>query len=101
MVGLMLKDETKSAPPSFCDTFNQLADLLSKNGTPREIVSGAFEVFEHLDKCLIVKTQLASAPSTSHEDNVLEATDLFMRYVSAVRACDWPLVSVIEHELRS
>jgi hypothetical protein len=86
---------------SFLAALKELTFLLSQRGCPREAIDGSFQVFERFDKCLFVKTQLASASVASEPDDILQPSDLFLRYLSAVRACDWPQVRVIEHEIRS
>jgi len=86
----------------FLDALEELlALLLHQNGNPREAIDSALQVFEHTDKCVVTKLQLMSAPITDDGENAFQPSDLFSHYVSAVRARDWPLVSVIEHEICS
>jgi hypothetical protein len=86
---------------SFVAALKELTFLLSQDGCPREAIDGSFHVFEHFNKCLFVKTQLASAPVASEPDTILQSSDLFLHYLSAVRARGWPQVRIIEREICS
>jgi hypothetical protein len=94
----MAKD-TVVAP--FLDALEELVLLIRQNGNTREPVDSALRVFEHIDKCVVTKLQLISAPITDDGGSAFQPSDLFKHYISAVRARDWPLVNVIEHEICS
>jgi hypothetical protein len=85
----------------FLDALEELVLLLSQNGNPREAIDSALQVFEHIDKCVVTKLQPMSAPITDDGGSAFQPSDLFGHYISAVRARDWPLVSVIKHEICS
>jgi hypothetical protein len=82
--------------PSFLSVVEELELLMRKDGVPSDNLDGFLKMFYNIDKCLIVEPRI-----TSDDSYLLEPSDLMMRYVSAVRASDWPLASVIEYEIRS
>jgi hypothetical protein len=94
------KTSTRMVSP-FSDALEELALLLRQNGSPRDAVHSALRVFEHFDKCVVTKLQPMSAPITDDGGSAFQPSDLFGHYISAVRARDWPLVGVIEHEICS
>jgi len=85
----------------FSDALEELALLLRQNGSPGDAVDSALRVFEHIDKCIVTKLQNMSAQITDDGESAFQPSDLFSHYISAVRARDWPLVSVIEHKICS
>lgn len=94
-------EAAKRHPPSFQTVLEELVSLMSKPGVPRCYVDGAFELFNMVGKCLFVKVEKYPAPFTDDGVSILQPTDLFLHYVAAFRARDWPKVGVIEHEIRS
>jgi hypothetical protein len=90
-----------SRPLSFQAALEDLLSLMSQPTTPPRCIDGAFEVFDLLGKCLFVKVKKHPAPLTDDGVGILQPSDLFLRYVAAFRAGDWPLVGVIEHDIRS
>jgi len=88
-------------PLSFQAAVEDLLSLMSQPTTPARYIDGAYEVFDHLDKCLFVKVEKYPAPLTDDGVGMLQPSDLFLRYMAAFRAGDWPLVGVIEHAIRS
>jgi hypothetical protein len=58
-------------------------------------------MIQHLDKCLRVKFAYETAARTGKATLILEPSDTFLRFMSAFRAYDWPLIGVIEHEICS
>jgi hypothetical protein len=85
----------------FLDALEELVLLLHQNGNPREAIDSALQVFEHIDKCVVTKLQPMSAPITDDGGSAFQPSDLFRHYISAIRARNWPLVSVIKHEICS
>jgi hypothetical protein len=87
--------------PPFIELFEELRLLLEQPGVPRSAADSFLQLVQHLDKCLRVKFAYESAARTGKATIVLEPSNLFTRFVSAFRAHDWPLISVIEHEVCS
>ncbi len=85
-------------PKSFVSLANELSVLLRKPGIPFHILDSATRLIQHVDKCLFVKPQIDLADFAPEASVLLQPSDLFVRYVAAIRASNWPLVSVIEHE---
>jgi hypothetical protein len=86
---------------SFNEEAETLLSLLSQPTCPRDAVDSAAKLIQRLDKCLFVKVQVGTAPLASEGYVILQPSDLFLRYMAAFRARDWPLVSIIEHEATS
>jgi hypothetical protein len=89
------------APKSFVEAANALALLLDQPGCPRNVADSAARLIQHMGKCVFVKPQVGVAAGASEASVLLQPSDLFLRFVSAVRAKNWPLVSIIEHEATS
>ena len=85
-------------PKSFFDAASELRRLIEEVGIPHEAIRSAARLLQRLDKCLFVKPQIGVAHTAPEACVLLQPSDLFIRYVAAVRTNDWPLVSVIEHE---
>jgi hypothetical protein len=92
-----------SRPPGqpFIELFEELRLLLEQPGIPRSAADSFLQLIQHLDKCFRVKFAYESAVRTGKATIVLEPSNTFMRFISAFRAHDWPLISVIEHEVCS
>lgn len=91
----------RSAVVSFNETAESLLLLLSEPGCPSNAIDIAARLVQHVDKCLFVKLKGGSASGASEHDLLLQPSDLFLRFVAAFRAKDWPLIRVIEHEASS
>jgi hypothetical protein len=87
--------------PLIRELFEELRLLLKQSGGPRSAADSVLQLLQHLDKCLRVKFAYETAARTGKATLILEPSDTFMRFMSAFRACDWPLVSIIEHEICS
>jgi hypothetical protein len=85
----------------FIILFEKLRLLLDQPGIPRGAADSVLQMVEHLNKCFRVKLVYESAAHTGKATIVLEPTDLFIVFVTAFRAGDWPQVSVIEHAICS
>ncbi len=92
------RSSSHEGPKSFVDVANNLRLLLDKPGCPSDAIDSAARLIQRLDKCLFVKPQRSSALVARDCNILLQPSDLFLRYVAAFRAGDWPLVSIIEHE---
>jgi hypothetical protein len=86
---------------SFNAAFQELLILADETASDSGGVNRALKIVERLDKCLIVKPEDTPTAFAGEPDRILQPSDLFMRYVAAFRARDWPLVGVIEHEICS
>jgi hypothetical protein len=95
--------KTKAKPHAqpFLNLFEKLRLLLNKPGIPCGAADSALQLIEHLNKCFRVKLVYEVAIRTGKATIVLEPTDLFIVFVAAFRARDWPQVSVIEHAICS
>jgi hypothetical protein len=88
-------------PSSFVEAVEELKEILVCEPTaPHCAINGFFQLFESLGKCLFVKPELSSADA-GDANRMLQPSDLFLQYLAAVRARDWPQVAIVEHELRS
>jgi hypothetical protein len=85
----------------FIELFEELRLLLKQSGGPRSAADSFLKLIQHLDKCLRVKFAYETAALTGKATLILEPSDTFMRFMSAFRTYDWPLVSIIEHEICS
>jgi hypothetical protein len=85
----------------FLILFEKLRLLLNQPGIPHGAADSVLQLVEHLNKCFRVKLVYKSAARTGKATIVLEPTDLFIVFVTAFRARDWPQVSVIEHAICS
>jgi hypothetical protein len=94
-------DSPIDKPASFLTAVEELIFSFSEPGVDSRRVDGFFQLFNGLGKCVVVKPELAPASSTDDANRMLQPSDLFLSYLAAVRARDWPRVSIIEHELRS
>ena len=97
----MTMHHARKIPTSFVASLEMLLPLLGEDTTPTDIADGLLEVLKRLEKCLFVKTQLVSTTVAIEPDAILQPSDLFLHYVSAFRARDWPQVRIIEHDFRS
>jgi hypothetical protein len=101
----MAKTNQKASPPPqrhICiELFEELRLLLKQPGVPRSGHDSFLQIIQHLDKCLRVKFAYETAARTGKAILILEPSDTFMRFMSAFRAYDWPLVSILEHEICS
>jgi hypothetical protein len=104
-VGKRKAEASTKASPShgqpFIELFEELRLLLKQSGGPRSAADSVLQLLQHLDKCLRVKFAYETAARTGKATLILEPSDPFMRFMSAFRTCDWPLVSIIEHEICS
>jgi hypothetical protein len=89
---------TDKKPKSFVEAVESLGLLLRKPGCPSECVDSASRLLKRLDKCLFVKPEVSLAAVAPEPSVILQPSDLFLSYLAAFRACDWPRVRVIEHE---
>jgi hypothetical protein len=85
----------------FVELVEELRLLLEQPGVPRSAADAFLQLIQHLDKCLRVKFAYETEVRTGKATLVLEPSDLFTRFMSAFRARDWPLVSIIKHEVCS
>jgi hypothetical protein len=85
----------------FRSASEESAFLLGEYGTPRDCIDGLLKICDCFDKCLIVKNKPTFATGTGNVDTTLQPSDLFMRYLTAIRTRDWPQVRIIEHDIRS
>jgi len=85
----------------FIELFEELRLLLEQPSVPRSAADSFLKLIQHLDKCLRVEFAYETAARTGKATLVLEPSDTFMRFMSAFRTYDWPLVSIIEHEICS
>jgi hypothetical protein len=85
----------------FLILFEKLRLLLDQPGIPHGAADSVLQLVEHLNKCFRVKLVYESAARTGKATIVLKPTDLFIVFVTAFRARDWPQVSVIEHAICS
>jgi hypothetical protein len=98
------KTNQKASPPQgqlFIELFEELRLLLKQSGGPRSAADSILQLLQHLDKCLRVKFAYETAARTGKATLILEPSDTFLRFMSAFRTYDWPLVSIIEHEICS
>jgi hypothetical protein len=95
--------KTKAKPHAqpFLELFEKLRLLLDHPGIPRGAADSVLQLIEHLNKCFRVKLVYESTTRTGKATIVLEPTDLFVVFVTAFRAKDWPRVGVIEHAICS
>ncbi len=101
---LKAKAIQNASPPHgqpLIELVEELRLLLEQPGVPRSAADTFLQLIQHLDKCLRVKFAYESAVRTGKATLVLEPSDLFTRFMSAFRARDWPLVSIIKHEVCS
>jgi hypothetical protein len=87
--------------PSLSCVVEELIDLMKKPGVPRPCIEGFSFLLNALPERMAIKIPFFFAPGALPPDSLLKASDLFLRYQAAVRACDWERVAVVEHELRS
>jgi len=85
-------------PPTYVAAVEELGVLVRLPDTPRDAAEGALRFLKRVEKCLYVVPQMSPAAVTGDPDTMLQVSDLFLRYLTAFRARDWPKVSVIEHE---
>jgi hypothetical protein len=83
------------------EAFEELRLLLEQPSCPGGATDSFLQMIQHLDKCVRVKLAYETAARTGKATIVLEPTNLFARFMTAFRAGDWPLVSIIEHEICS
>lgn len=95
------KPRVKECAQPVIELFEELRLLLKQPGCPGSAADSFLQMIQHLDKCVRVKFAYETTARTGKATIVLEPSDLFSRFISAFRACDWPLVSVIEHEICS
>jgi hypothetical protein len=81
------------------EAFEELRLLLEQPGCPSGATDSFLQMIQHLDKCVRVKLAYETAARTGKATIILEPTNLFARFMTAFRAGDWPLVSIIEHEM--
>ena len=97
----MAKHGQKEAERSFVEVMKELDLLIQKPGIPRHVIDSTSKLLNRLDKCLFVKPQVGSATVTSEAMILLQPSNLFLNFVAAIRAQDWPKIRVIEHEATS
>jgi hypothetical protein len=95
------KTKAKAHVQPFLNLFGNLRLLLNQPGIPCGAADSALQLIKHLNKCFRVKLVYKSVVRTGKATIVLEPTDLFIVFVTAFRARDWPQVSVIEHAICS
>ena len=83
---------------TFEDALNELHLLLNQPGTSRDAVDSALRLLQHLNKCIVIKVQRYPAPPADEGGMMFQPSNLFIRFVAAFRAGDWPQVFIIEHE---
>jgi hypothetical protein len=88
-------------PASFNAALKELIFLAGKPGVPAYYADSPLKVIQHLDKLLFVELKTSQAALARDVDCLLQPSDVFMRYMSAFRAGNWPVVRVIEHEILS
>lgn len=88
-------------PPSFVAAQEELEVRFNKAASPPECRDGFSKLCYRLDKIMVANAHLATTARTTEAIGILQPTDLFLNYLSAVRASDWPRVRIIEHEIRS
>jgi hypothetical protein len=79
--------------------FKELDLLLKQKGCPVQLADSVLKVIDRLQSCF--SFEIRCAHGTDKAIMYAQPTDLFVRFVAAVRARDLPLVEVIEHELTS
>jgi hypothetical protein len=79
--------------------FEELQLLLEKTGCPGSAADSVLQIIQRLDKCFRIEFHYGFTARTGKATIVFEPSDLFINFMSAFRAEDWPLVSVIEHEM--
>jgi hypothetical protein len=87
--------------PSFGDDVKELIELAQKPGTPEGYFERLPTLFNRADKLFLVKPKSLSATGAEELVPLVQSSNLFVRYMTAVRARDWCSVSVIEHEILS
>lgn len=97
----VVNHKAKACEQPVIGLFEELRLLLKQTGCPRSAADSYLQLIQCLDKCVRVKFAYESTVGTGKATIVLEPSDLFTRFMSAFRAYDWPLVSVIEHEICS
>jgi hypothetical protein len=78
----------------------ECASILSEPGIPGDIRDAFPQLFDVLRKIVITKPELM-ARGTREGGGPFQASDLFLDYLSALRARDWPQVRIIEHRIRA
>jgi len=86
---------------AFSDVLKEAVSFFdNESGIPSSIRDGFFRLFHVMCKIVVTKPELM-ASGTGKGDSPFQASDLFLDYVSALRARDWPQVRVIEHRIRA
>ena len=89
----------KTHEPNAIDLFKELDLLLKQKGCPVQLADSVLKIIDCLQRCF--RFEIRSAAETDKAIIYPQPTDLFVRFVAAVRARDLPLVSIIEHEITS
>lgn len=83
------------------DAVKEAVSLLREVGVPAKHQNIFPQIFNVMPKIVITKPELMAASFADDNGSAFQASDLFLRYVAALRARDWPLVGLIEHEICS
>jgi hypothetical protein len=86
---------------AFAEILDELTSLLLLPETPLEAIEGARDALNCIKKCLVFVPQLACTSVADDFAPLLQSSDLFVEFVAAVRARNWPKVSVLVHSFRS
>lgn len=88
-------------PQSYADAVRELGLLLEREGTPDGVVGCSLRLLQSPEKCLRVMLQVGPALDALKAAELLQPTELFLRFVAAVRANDWKQVASLGHEISS
>jgi len=78
----------------------EAGSILRERGVPGDILDGFPQLFDVMSKIVVTKPELM-AGWEDEGNSLFQASDLFLDYLSALRARDWPQVRVIDHLIRS
>lgn len=93
--------ELPLSPGSLRATVTELGILFRENRGPSDCINGFLEVLNQINKCAVMKMPFDPTMVAGDIDSLFQPTDLLRCYLSAVRARDWPQVSIIEQEICS
>ena len=85
-------------PNSFLSALDELKLLIDEPGVPQKVIDVAVSLFQDVSKCLFVSPQVSEAPIAGEPEVILQPSNLLLHFMAAIRAHDWDLVSVIEHD---
>jgi hypothetical protein len=83
------------------EALTELLDIVSQPAVPGEMIESAARLAGRVDLCLVAKRGALAAPIADAAGIRFEPSDEFLRYLSAVRAQNWPQALDIEHRLVS